>query len=127
MRGGAFLDGKHLRLVCLPSYYTFTNYEHYYWYRTTMYTAFIMSAQWVCPFCLSVCPTVSIVQLQTALANMRCWPNTGLMLAHSIRRWASISPVLGYRVVFGATLNVGQRHRRRANINPALFQSIVLV
>ena len=30
-----------------------------------------------------------------------------------------ISPVLGYRVVFDATLNVGQPHRRRANINPA--------
>ena len=38
-----------------------------------------------------------------------------------------ISPVLGYRVVFGATLNVGQRHRRRANINLALVQSILLV
>ena len=34
-------------------------------------------------------------------------------------------PVLGYRVVFDATLNVGQRHRLRANINPAFVQSIV--
>ena len=32
-----------------------------------------------------------------------------------------------YRVVFDATLNVGQRHRRRANINPALVQSILPV
>ena len=31
-----------------------------------------------------------------------------------------ISPVLGYRVMFDATLNVGQRHRRRANINQTL-------
>ena len=30
-------------------------------------------------------------------------------------------------VLFDATLNVGQRHRRRANINPALVQSIVTV
>ena len=39
------------------------------------------------------------------------------MLAHRRRRWANISPVLGYRVMFGATLNVGQRHRRRDKIN----------
>ena len=43
----------------------------------------------------------------------------------SARRWANISPVLGYCVVFGASLNVGQRHRRRAKINQALVQSIV--
>ena len=35
--------------------------------------------------------------------------------------------MLCFNVVFGATLNVGQRHRRRANINPALVQSIVTV
>ena len=46
------------------------------------------------------------------------------MLAHRLRRWPNISPVLGYRVVLGDTLNVGQRHRRRANINPALDQSM---
>ena len=49
------------------------------------------------------------------------------MLAHRLRRWANISPVLGYRDVFGATLNVGQRRRRRANINLALIPSIVTV
>ena len=51
-------------------------------------------------------------------SNSRRWPNAGLLLAHRLRRWPNISPVLGSRVVFGATLNVGQRHRRRANINP---------
>ena len=40
------------------------------------------------------------------------------MLVHRLRRWDNISPVLGYRDVFDATLNVGQRHRQRANINP---------
>ena len=40
---------------------------------------------------------------------------------------ANISPVLGYRVVFGATLNVRQHHRQWANINPALVQSIIPV
>ena len=50
-----------------------------------------------------------------------------LLLAHLLRRWANISPVLGYCVVFDATLNVGQHHRRRANINPAVVQSIVTV
>ena len=44
------------------------------------------------------------------------------MMAHRLQRLHNISPVLGYRLVFGATLNVGQRHRRRANINPALVQ-----
>ena len=47
------------------------------------------------------------------------------MLAHRLRRWANISLVLGDCVVFGATLNVGQRHRRWANNNPASIQSIV--
>ena len=46
------------------------------------------------------------------------------MLAH---RSANISPVSGYRLAIGATLNVDQRHRRRANINPALVKSILLV
>ena len=49
------------------------------------------------------------------------------MLFQRLQRWPNISPVLGYHVVFGAMLNVGQRHRRRANINPALVQNIVLV
>ena len=49
------------------------------------------------------------------------------MLTHRLRRWANIRPGLGYCVVFGATLNVGQRHRWRDNINPALVQSIVSV
>ena len=48
-----------------------------------------------------------------------------LLLAHRLRRSANISPLLSYCVVFEATLNVGQRHRRRANINPALVQSIM--
>ena len=42
-----------------------------------------------------------------------------LLLAHRLRRSANISPVLGYRVVFDSTLNVGQVHSWRANINPA--------
>ena len=52
-------------------------------------------------------------------SNTRRWPNARLLLAYRLRRWANISPVLGYRVVFDATLKVGQRHRRRDNINPA--------
>ena len=31
-----------------------------------------------------------------------------IMLAHHLRRWVNISPVLGYRLVFGDTLNVGR-------------------
>ena len=50
----------------------------------------------------------------------QCWAN----IAHRLRCSANISQVLGYRVVFGATLNMGQRHRRRANINLALIQRI---
>ena len=48
------------------------------------------------------------------------------MLTHRLRRSANLGPVLGQLIVFGATLNVGQRHRPRANINPALVQSILL-
>ena len=40
---------------------------------------------------------------------------------------AIVGLVLGYGVVFDATLNVGQRHRRQANINPAFVQSIARV
>ena len=42
-----------------------------------------------------------------------CWPtvyDAEPTLTHA---------VLGYRVMFDTTLNVGQRHRRRAKINPA--------
>ena len=64
---------------------------------------------------------------RAAPANTRRWRNAGLMLAYRLRRWANISPALGYCVVFVTTLSVGQRHRRRASINPALVQSILLV
>ena len=67
--------------------------------------------------------SVHSLRLSCRRSNTRRWPNVGLLLAHRLRRWANISPVLGYRVVFDATLNVGQRHRRRANINPALASS----
>ena len=65
--------------------------------------------------------------VQAAPANTRRWPNAGFMLAHRLRRWANISPVLGYRVMLGAMLNEGQCHRRWGNIYPVSFQSIVLV
>ena len=45
------------------------------------------------------------------------------MLVHRRRHWPNIITVLGYRGVFGVSLNVGQRHRRRANINQALVQT----
>ena len=60
-------------------------------------------------------------------SKTRLWPNAGLLSAQRLRRCANISPVLGYRVVYDVTLHVGQRHRRRANINPAFVQSIVRV
>ena len=69
--------------------------------------------------------SVRFLRLSCRWLNTRRWPNVWLLLAHRLWRWANISPVLGYRVVFDATLNVGQRHRRRASINPALVQSIV--
>ena len=56
-------------------------------------------------------------------SNTRRRHNAGLLLAHRLRRWANTQYY--YRVVFDATLNVGQRHRLRANINPAFVQSIV--
>ena len=59
----------------------------------------------------------------TRRSNRRRWHNVGLLLADRRRRWANISPLLGYLVVFDATLNGGQRHRQRANINPASSSS----
>ena len=71
-------------------------------------------------------PFISVQRfLSCRWSNTRHWPNGELMLAHRLRRWAIIIPVLGYRVVFSATLNVGQRHRQWANINPVLVQSIM--
>ena len=67
--------------------------------------------------------SVPSLRLSCRLLNTRHWPNVRLLLAHRLRRWANISPVLGYRVVFDATLIVGQRHRQRASINPALASS----
>ena len=64
--------------------------------------------------CSFLCPSV---HLSCRHSNTRRWPNVGLLLAHRLRRWTNISPVLGYCVAFDATLDVGQRHRRRANIN----------
>ena len=85
-----------------------------------LYPQFVCSVC-VCAFCPSVCP------IHFRRSNTRRWPNAGLVLAHRLRCWPNISPVLGYRVVFSTTLNVGQRHRRWANFNQALVQSIVLV
>ena len=89
---------------------------------------------YLCPLsavCESVSVSVPFISIQRFLprswSNTRRWSNSGLMLAHSLRCWANISPVLGYYVVFDATLNVGQHHRWRANINPALVHSIVPV
>ena len=88
---------------------------------------------YLCPLSLSQSVSVSVpfISVQRFLSCRRSytrrWPNAGLMLAHRLWGWANISPVFGYCVVFSVTLNVGQRHRRRANINPALVQSIVPV
>ena len=75
---------------------------------------------------LSVVRPISLVsvrslRLSSRRSNMRRLPNADLLLAHRLRRSANISPVFGYRVVFDATLNVGKRHRRRANITQSLF------
>ena len=83
------------------------------------------------PYSFHFCPAVQpffIVQaeaVEIAQENRRRWPNAGLMLTHRLWRWANISPVLSYCVVFSATLHMGQRHRWRVNIYQALVQSIV--
>ena len=67
----------------------------------------------VCAFSLSIMQAVKHETLSQCRAIVGP-PSTTL---------SNISPVFGYRVVFDACLNVGQRHRRRANINPALASS----
>ena len=80
---------------------------------------------------VSVCARILFISLQRFLSyrwsNTRRWPNAGLMLAHRLRRWANIRTVFGHFVMFGATLDVGQHRRRRANSNSALVQSILPV
>ena len=99
-------------LLCLPSI------------KVEIY-CFTFHHSFVRPICCFV--SVRSLRLSCRLSNTRRWPNVGLLLAHRLLRWANISSVLGYRVVFDATLNVGQRNRRRDNINPALVQIIVSV
>ena len=36
-------------------------------------------------------------------ANMRRWPNVGLLLAHRLRRWPYSKPTLGQRVMFAGS------------------------
>ena len=55
---------------------------------------------------VSVSPIDSLQRFLPCRSNTRRLPNAGLMLAHCPRRCANISPVLGYPVVFGVTLNV---------------------
>ena len=78
--------------------------------------------------CLSLCVCVSHWFMFSAfyLAGGRlvdpmlgwCWPTV-------YDAEPTLAQYLDYCVVFNATLNVGQRHRWQANINPALVQSIV--
>ena len=107
----AFQSPESKRSLCLPLY------------RGGRYIALLLTAH----FCHISFVSVRSPCLSCRGSNTRRWLNAGLLLAHHLRRWANISPVLGYRDVFDATLNVGQRHRRRANINPAFVQSIVLI
>ena len=45
-------------------------------------------------------------------ANMRRWPNFGLLLAHRLRRWSNSKPTLGQRLMFaGYTVSIS--HERR--------------
>ena len=107
---------KYTGLLCLPLY------------RGGRYIPLLLTAHFYVTSVLYLCVLslpVHSLRLSCRRANTRRWPNVGLLLAHRLRRWDNISRVLGYRVLFDATLNVGQRHRRRANINPAFVQSIV--
>ena len=53
----------------------------------------------------------------------RRWPNAGLLLAHRLLRSDNISPALGHHVMFDATLNVGQRHRRGPTLTQLWFKA----
>ena len=60
--------------------------------------------------------SVRSLSLSCRLSNTRRWPNAGL-------RSANISPVLGHQVMFDATLNVGQRHRRGSTLTQLWFKA----
>ena len=77
--------------------------------------------------CHISCVSVRSLRLSCRRPNTRRCPNVGLLLAHRLTRSADISRVLGDSVMFDATLNVGQRHRRRANITQPWLQVVVIV
>ena len=55
------------------------------------------------------------------LANMRRWPNVGLLLAHRLRRWPTSKPTLGQRLMFAGNeqiLNSEKDPQKTLNINP---------
>ena len=84
------------------------------------YVGLLLTAQCVLSVYLShsfmpVYPGLSIVQAVKHETLIQCWANVGPLFT----TLSQISPVLGYRVVFGNTLNVGQHHRQWANKNPA--------
>ena len=41
------------------------------------------------------------ITLLPYLANMRRWPNVGLLFAHRLRRWSNSKPTLDQRPVYG--------------------------
>ena len=52
---------------------------------------------------------------QNLPANKRRSPNTGLMLAHRLRRWSNINPALGERLVFAGLPTVHHYKRCQAD------------
>ena len=60
----------------------------------------------VCQFCVcQFCVCAFSPSILQAVKHRR-WPTVGIVLTHRLRRSVNISPVLGYHVVFDATLNV---------------------
>ena len=45
-------------------------------------------------------------------ANMRCWLNAGLLLAHRLRRWTNSKPTLGQRLIFAGYTRPGSAHTK---------------
>ena len=57
-------------------------------------------------------------------ANMRHWPNVGLLLGHRLRRWPNSKPTLGKRLMFARYMShqSTEKIRNKHDVGPMLCQ-----
>ena len=115
----SFRAGDHTRDVdpmlgyCWPTVCDAGPVSNQHWFNTSCLLGLSLSVcAVVSPSSIHFSPALSMAQAVKHETLTQCWTNVG----PPSTTLSQHKPVLGYCVVFGATLNVGQRHRQRANI-----------